>query len=99
MLSACTFRVRYILVLPVFDKFPHSSCRHRATAGPPGPTQSGIPDNCNKWHLVEEGDTCWDLSQENGITLDQLYEWDPAAKNDCAEGFWLGNAYCVGIAD
>ncbi|KAL3458145.1 hypothetical protein BJX64DRAFT_302108 [Aspergillus heterothallicus] len=69
------------------------------TGGPPGPTQSGIPENCKKWHLVEEGDTCWDLSQENGSTLDQLYQWNPAIKNNCAEGFWLGNAYCVGVAD
>ncbi|KAL3440477.1 hypothetical protein BJX65DRAFT_314774 [Aspergillus insuetus] len=28
------------------------------TVGPPGPTQSGIPANCNRWHLVVEGDTC-----------------------------------------
>ncbi|KAL3486679.1 hypothetical protein BJX62DRAFT_228560 [Aspergillus germanicus] len=64
----------------------------------PGPTQSGIPSNCNKWHLVEEGDTCYDIAQDNNITLEQFYGWNPAVKSDCGEGFWLGNAYCVGVA-
>ncbi|KAL2822894.1 hypothetical protein BJX63DRAFT_992 [Aspergillus granulosus] len=28
-----------------------------------------------------------------------MYQWNPAIKNDCAEGFWLGNAHCVGVAN
>ncbi|RMJ21574.1 LysM domain-containing protein, partial [Aspergillus sp. HF37] len=41
---------------------------------PPGPTQAGEPDNCNKWHLVESGDNCYSVAQEAGITLDQFYK-------------------------
>ncbi|KAL3453555.1 hypothetical protein BJX65DRAFT_292598 [Aspergillus insuetus] len=63
----------------------------------PGPTQSGSPSSCNQWHLVADGDSCWTITQEYGITLDQFYEWNPAVKNDCAEGFWYGYAYCVGV--
>ncbi|KAL5040877.1 hypothetical protein BDW71DRAFT_212672 [Aspergillus fruticulosus] len=43
---------------------------------PPGPTQSGVASNCNAWHLVESSDdSCWAVTQEYGITLEEFYEW------------------------
>lgn len=40
---------------------------------------------------------CQDMATENGITLDELYEWNPALNGDCS-GLWLNYAYCVGVA-
>lgn len=40
---------------------------------------------------------CQDIATENGITLGELYEWNPALNGDCS-GLWLNYAYCVGVA-
>ncbi|KAF9892665.1 hypothetical protein FE257_001067 [Aspergillus nanangensis] len=63
----------------------------------PGPTQSGIPENCEKWHVTKENDTCPKVVKEYGITLEQFYR-NTAVQNDCADGFWKGNAYCVAVS-
>lgn len=39
---------------------------------------------------------CQDMVTENDITLDELYEWNPALNGDCS-GLWLNYAYCVGV--
>ncbi|RDW92950.1 LysM peptidoglycan-binding domain-containing protein [Aspergillus mulundensis] len=68
--------------------------------GPPGPTQSGIPDNCNKWHLVTSSEeNCSSVAAEYNISLEQFYSWNPAVSEDCVDGFWKDEAYCVGIAE
>lgn len=64
----------------------------------PAPTHAGQPANCNKWDVVDDGDGCWSMANDNGITLDQFYKWNPAITNDCGINFWLGQAYCVGIS-
>ncbi|TQV92641.1 Peptidoglycan-binding Lysin subgroup [Cordyceps javanica] len=63
---------------------------------PPAPTHSGQPDDCNKWAVVQSGDTCGSVASKNGISLDQFYAWNPAVSKDCVTNFWLGQAYCVG---
>ncbi|KAK1144611.1 hypothetical protein N8T08_004914 [Aspergillus melleus] len=69
------------------------------TGGPPGPTQSGIPDNCNKWHLVTSSDeNCATVAAKYNISLKQFYNWNPAVSHDCVDGFWKDEAYCVGVA-
>ena len=65
---------------------------------PPAPTHTGQPANCNKWHVVEEGDTCSSVPAKYGITLKQFLEWNPAVSSDCVDNFWLGQAYCVGVS-
>ncbi|KAI0203160.1 hypothetical protein F4808DRAFT_449427 [Astrocystis sublimbata] len=67
------------------------------TAGPPGPTHSGQPTNCNRWHVVEDGDGCDTIEAEYDITPDQFFAWNPAVSKDCLTNFWLGSAYCVGV--
>ncbi|KAH8898424.1 hypothetical protein GQ53DRAFT_817696 [Thozetella sp. PMI_491] len=64
---------------------------------PPGPTQSGIPANCNAFALTQSGDGCWDFASRNSITLDQLYAWNPVLNDNC-ENFWAGEAYCIGVS-
>ncbi|KAI0109000.1 hypothetical protein GGR51DRAFT_513994 [Nemania sp. FL0031] len=67
-------------------------------AGPPGPTHTGQPANCNKWHVVVDGDTCPSVEKEYGITAEQFFAWNPAVSTDCTTNFWLGSAYCVGVS-
>lgn len=45
---------------------------------------------------VSPGVYCQDIATQNGITLEEFYEWNPALGGDCS-GLWLNYAYCVGI--
>lgn len=40
---------------------------------------------------------CFDMAAAAGITLDQLYQWNPALNGDCS-GLWVGYAYCIGVS-
>ncbi|KAL5345197.1 hypothetical protein ACLOAV_009566 [Pseudogymnoascus australis] len=33
-----------------------------------------------------------------GISLAQFLAWNPAVSSDCLTNYWLGEAYCVGVA-
>ncbi len=65
---------------------------------PPGPTMTGSPADCNKWSLVTDGLSCTDLATQAGISLAQFLAWNPAVSSDCFTNYWLGEAYCVGVA-
>ncbi|CZR70102.1 uncharacterized protein PAC_20003 [Phialocephala subalpina] len=64
---------------------------------PPGPTQSGIPADCDAYAVTEAGDGCETFATRNGITLADLYLWNPVLDNAC-DNFWLDEAYCIGIS-
>ncbi|KAH6655548.1 hypothetical protein BKA67DRAFT_657480 [Truncatella angustata] len=68
-----------------------------STSGPPGPTQTGITADCNKWYVAQAGDGCYDIAADNGITLDQFYSWNPAVGSNC-ENLWPDEAYCIGVS-
>ncbi|KAF8457864.1 LysM domain-containing protein [Kalaharituber pfeilii] len=69
-------------------------------AGPPGPTQSGQPEHCNKWHIaLKDVDTCMTITNTYFIDLAQFLEWNPAVSSDCSAGLWGTYAYCIGVAD
>lgn len=70
----------------------------RTGASPPGPTQSGIPAGCGKYVMQKDGVFCYDMAAAAGISLDQLYEYNPALGGDCS-GLWPDYAYCVGLTD
>ncbi|OIW22890.1 hypothetical protein CONLIGDRAFT_719454 [Coniochaeta ligniaria NRRL 30616] len=65
---------------------------------PSGPTQTGTISTCNKWYLVQSGDTCATVESKFGITLAQFLAWNPAVSSDCSTNFWAGDAYCVGVS-
>ncbi|KAK0670018.1 carbohydrate-binding module family 50 protein [Cercophora samala] len=67
-----------------------------SSASPGGPTHTGQPANCNKWHVVVSGDTCETVPTKYGITNAQFLSWNPAVSSDCTSNFWIGQAYCVG---
>jgi hypothetical protein len=63
----------------------------------PGPTQAGIPSNCNRWVLQRDGVYCYDMAKSANIALDRLYSLNPALKGDCS-GLWPGYAYFIGTS-
>lgn len=69
-----------------------------ASPTPPAPTQAGQPADCNRWDVAASGDTCANVADAYGITEAQFLVWNPAVSSDCVNGFWVGEAYCVGTA-
>ncbi|CBF89274.1 hypothetical protein AN0542.2 [Aspergillus nidulans FGSC A4] len=51
---------------------------------PPGPTESGVPDQCNKWHLVTNGETCAGIAAKYDLSVDKLSELNPALNAQCS---------------
>ncbi|POS72078.1 LysM domain-containing protein [Diaporthe helianthi] len=57
-----------------------------AQSGDACPQAATFPDtisNCNLWHTVEDGDGCWSVQQEFGISADEFLEWNPSVSEDC----------------
>ncbi|GKZ65102.1 hypothetical protein AnigIFM50267_007266 [Aspergillus niger] len=53
-------------------------------------------DTCKKWHLVADGDNCWSIEQDAGVTASQFNMWNPYVGSSCAN-LWLGYWVCVGV--
>ena len=67
----------------------------------PGPTQTGIAANCNKYAEAVSGDTCYAFAQANGITTSQLYSWNAVLGPDgsnCSTEFQANTYYCVSVS-
>jgi LysM repeat protein len=62
----------------------------------PTPTQEGMVKNCNKFHLVSEGEGCTVIGQKYGVSLAQMYAWNPAIGSTC-NNIWLNTYVCVGV--
>ncbi|KAK3933774.1 hypothetical protein QBC46DRAFT_462929 [Diplogelasinospora grovesii] len=77
---------------------PPSTSTATSAVIPPGPTQSGIPSNCDAYYVAQSGDTCATVEATYKITDAQFHAWNPAVSSDCTSGFWAGEAYCVGVA-
>ncbi|KAK4441924.1 LysM domain-containing protein [Podospora aff. communis PSN243] len=69
-----------------------------AQATAPAPTHPNVAANCNRWHVVESGNTCDTLISLYSISSAQFYGWNPDVNNACTSNFWAGFAYCVGAA-
>ncbi|KAI0431904.1 hypothetical protein F5Y09DRAFT_340145 [Xylaria sp. FL1042] len=68
---------------------------------PPGPAQTGIAANCDKFALPTAGEGCYDFAAGNGITTAQLYAWNPvlgANGENCGTAFYAADYYCVGVS-
>ncbi|XXH02269.1 hypothetical protein Hte_008638 [Hypoxylon texense] len=62
----------------------------------PTPTQDGMVSNCNKFHFVDNGQTCATIAALYSISVAQFVQWNPAAKSDCS-GLWGSTYACVGV--
>jgi LysM repeat protein len=80
------------------SKTKASSTTNTATASTgvatPTPTQDGIVAGCTAFYYVVSGDGCWAIANDYGISLDDLYLWNPALNGDCT-GLWPTNYICV----
>ncbi|KAF3210944.1 hypothetical protein TWF192_000029 [Orbilia oligospora] len=69
------------------------------SSGPvaPGPTQDGQDPNCISWEYVAAGENCRTvLAKRPGVTLADLYKWNPAIGSDCS-GLWAQTWVCVAV--
>jgi hypothetical protein len=53
----------------------------------PVPTQPGMISNCNKFHFVQQGQSCATIAALYSISVAQFIQWNPAARDDCS-GLW-----------
>ncbi|PYH34135.1 uncharacterized protein BO87DRAFT_435923 [Aspergillus neoniger CBS 115656] len=63
------------------------------TAESAAPTQTGVITGCQEFFIVKYGDDCSTMEAEFGVTLEELYEWNPIGPT--CTNLWLGYAYCV----
>lgn len=63
----------------------------------PGPTLPGEPSDCDRWYVVQPGDTCPSIAYSNDISLSQFLSWNPSLNPSCTRGLYAGYAYCVAI--
>ncbi|OCL05486.1 carbohydrate-binding module family 50 protein, partial [Glonium stellatum] len=68
-----------------------------ARTGPQGPTAPGIAANCNKYVLIQEGNSCEAVANQAGVTLDEFYAWNPSLQYSCVN-LVIGDSYCVGVS-
>lgn len=67
----------------------------------PGPTQTGIAANCNKYAKANSGEFCSSFARRVGISEANLYRWNTvlgANGANCASVFWADEYYCVGVS-
>ncbi|KAK9434602.1 LysM domain protein [Metarhizium brunneum] len=61
----------------------------------PSPTQPGIVDNCDRFYLVQAGDSCVTVAANAGISVADLLKWNPQAGSQCT-GLWANAYACTG---
>lgn len=74
---------------------PASTCM--GGTDPPEQVQTGVSCKCNNWIEQADGIFCYDMAETAGISLQTLYDLNPALGGDCS-GLWAGYAYCVALA-
>ncbi|KAJ5495517.1 hypothetical protein N7539_000633 [Penicillium diatomitis] len=62
----------------------------------PSPIQTGMTATCNKFDLVQSGDTCAVIANKYNIPLASFYDWNPAVGSSCAH-LDVGDYVCVDI--
>ncbi|KAL4860890.1 hypothetical protein BDV12DRAFT_204586 [Aspergillus spectabilis] len=75
-----------------------SSTRAPPTNGvpTPTPTQPGMVDNCDEFHLVETGDDCSSIASEYRISTGEFFAWNSGVGTSCGS-LWLGYYVCVSV--
>ncbi|CAG8010468.1 unnamed protein product [Penicillium nalgiovense] len=62
----------------------------------PSPIQKGMVSTCDTFYDVHPGDSCYDIADTHGVSLDTFYTWNPAVKTDCS-GLQPDEYVCVGV--
>ncbi|KAK7927494.1 hypothetical protein PG985_004492 [Apiospora marii] len=102
--EACTnlWAGYYICVGVLDNPNPNPDPTVTPTPLPPNPTpqpvQPGMVDDCNRWHLVGQGEACGAIAQEAGVTIDQLAEWNTGIGGRACYNMWAGFYLCTGVS-
>ncbi|KAH8168701.1 hypothetical protein LIA77_11965 [Sarocladium implicatum] len=62
----------------------------------PTPTQPGMVNNCNKFHLVKDTTTCQGIADYNKVSLADVFKWNTGVNKDCTN-LRLGSYACAGV--
>jgi hypothetical protein len=62
----------------------------------PTPIQPGMTNHCNKFQLIKVGDQCGSVASSAGISLTELYEWNPSIGRSCTS-LWADTYVYVGL--
>ena len=85
---------------PVLPTLTHTTLTTTTRPGngvaTPTPIQDGMVPNCDEFHEVIAGDTCYDIAVDAGISLADFYDWNEAVGLDCA-GLWEGYYVCTSL--
>ncbi|RYC65769.1 hypothetical protein CHU98_g428 [Xylaria longipes] len=63
----------------------------------PTPVQTGIASNCNGFYLVQSGDTCDNIAADEGISVADFYDWNPAVGVNTCKTLEAETYVCVGV--
>lgn len=75
---------------------PAASTTSATSVTTPTPTQTGMASGCKTFYEAVTNDSCYDIAQKYGITLDEFYAWNTAVGDTCG-GLWPNYWYCVGM--
>nr|POE90693.1 lysm domain-containing protein [Quercus suber] len=78
---------------PTSTRFPHVCTPTIASASPtqtdanakPSPLTPGTIDSCQQFYRVAQSDTCYGISQNYDISIDQFRQWNPYPGDDCSK--------------
>ncbi|KAG9250036.1 uncharacterized protein F5Z01DRAFT_630406 [Emericellopsis atlantica] len=62
----------------------------------PQPTQPGMIGTCDRFYLVQKGDSCSIIATNNGIPLQSFVSWNPSVMSDCS-GLWAEVYVCIRV--
>ncbi|KAK9794210.1 putative Carbohydrate-binding module family 18 protein [Seiridium cardinale] len=81
---------------PGTTTLPSSYSLRAATTAAAVPTNYVTSSNteCGYWYTILDDDTCTDVADTYGISLDNFYFLNPQLNGSCTS-LWVGNAYCV----
>ncbi|KAJ5391003.1 uncharacterized protein N7496_002071 [Penicillium cataractarum] len=58
--------------------------------------QRGMVSTCDTFYDVRSGDSCYDIADAHGVSLDYFYAWNLVVKTDCS-GLQPDEYVCVGV--
>lgn len=66
------------------------------TPSGPTPQMPGIVENCQSFHQVASGDSCWSIYTDAGISFEQFLSYNSDVDSSCSN-LWLGYYVCTGV--